>query len=927
MRPWLKGLLPDTPPYNFLRKGLIIADEGGIGKTKAAALCISHIFSINPDKSILLLVPSRLVMDLRHQILRVNPKLDENIQLSSYARQLSSLGKGKIFITSKDSFSKHSKSLFESWDKLVSNQNSTIKNRLFSLIVIDEAHKGKGRKNGKMDDMHESLIDVSSEMYRSQSQLCKKYSEKNLAVTASPLSMELSDITNIAKMIGVNKFLLESIDSSIGQSSNEALLNEWKQYIYDFKTLSEPLKSRTVSDSDLYNFFEFFSDTQNKEKIRLLPHHNKIIEVMSKTTITEQWKDYDKRMEWLNELNPYSAFLSIIKRQDLGEESNDLFRTRVTWTEHVELHPVHKERINQQDNQKSVGGEMRQIHEWPTNPNFKGDYGDYSSSGISFDELSSDDEILEPRLNRIVKSILPKDPVLSGKSEGNKVGLIFCFNIRTVKKISKLLNKQNILVNGKKVKIITHQIYGEVQNSMNLLIDLSKPANQLDDVYNVVVGTSAIQEGISINWASTIVHWDLPPNPQTLEQRTWRLDRHRTEVDSNIFNAVYIVTDSQSDDELVDRILSRAETSDIILGHNHDPDSWPVKFGKSHKYISNFHSHPITRKYQGSQNKFFYSESIELAKVWNHMIENQNNNDEFFIRTEQQKQLFTNILGYYDLPVNFEMIIEDGIVEFEDWSSESKKALQRLLFYAEGMDLISLQKCFPTGNGRRNILSIDGFQNKSEHKGRKFAISLDPKGKFIQRILRRVTEKDNCITGNSNADKTLIFSVETKDPIMNYAFSFESLYNKICPSEGSLFIVENFNKNPVAESLIYKNERIDLFKEIINQNQNSNQNSITTNQLEIAKNGFDNLLNVVNDTLDSRINDLEKELDDLDNQKAEKEGNIYSGKDQYIYESLEKRRQEREEEFEHLVSLQKKWNNNIKNKIFYPVVRYVQGGI
>ena len=57
-------------------------------------------------------------------------------------------------------------------------------------------------------------------------------------------------------------------------------------------------------------------------------------------------------------------------------------------------------------------------------------------------------------------------------------------------------------------------------------------------MYHVVVGTSAIQEGISMNWATTIVHWDLPTNPQTLEQRTWRLDRHRTEVDADQFHVV-----------------------------------------------------------------------------------------------------------------------------------------------------------------------------------------------------------------------------------------------------------------------------------------------------------------------------------------------------------------------------------------------------
>ena len=43
--------------------------------------------------------------------------------------------------------------------------------------------------------------------------------------------------------------------------------------------------------------------------------------------------------------------------------------------------------------------------------------------------------------------------------------------------------------------------------------------------YPVIVCTSAGEVGLNMAWATTLVHWDLHPNPQKLEQRTWRLDR------------------------------------------------------------------------------------------------------------------------------------------------------------------------------------------------------------------------------------------------------------------------------------------------------------------------------------------------------------------------------------------------------------------
>ena len=100
-----------------------------------------------------------------------------------------------------------------------------------------------------------------------------------------------------------------------------------------------------------------------------------------------------------------------------------------------------------------------------------------------------------------------------------------------------------------------------------------------------------------------------------------------------------------------------------------------------------------------------------------------------------------------------------------------------------------------------NILSIDGFVNKSEEKGRRFAISLDPQGELVKRILRRVTEENQCISGDKESSKKLVFSIETKDPIKNHSVSFQSLYNSIYSTNSGLFVVENFEDELGGEPL------------------------------------------------------------------------------------------------------------------------------
>ena len=101
-------------------------------------------------------------------------------------------------------------------------------------------------------------------MYIAIQKLCRGYSAKNLAITASPLSMELSDVKNIPLMIDVNKSFLEAIGSNLREDGNISLLKDWEQYILQFRKISSPLKKQVVSDKELFEFFEFFSDTDNR---------------------------------------------------------------------------------------------------------------------------------------------------------------------------------------------------------------------------------------------------------------------------------------------------------------------------------------------------------------------------------------------------------------------------------------------------------------------------------------------------------------------------------------------------------------------------------------------------------------------------------------------------------------------------------------
>jgi hypothetical protein len=915
-RPWLKGLLSDEPPYNRPRQALIISDEGGIGKTKAGAIAINHIYSQEPEKPILLLVPRRLIRSWKTELLRVNQKLEGCIFAAEHssANTLKHPIPGKIYIVSKDSFSKNEKGIFSTWEA-----NFAPNSDIFSLVVIDEAHKGKGDTNQRatLDEGQELETELfGSRMYTAISKLCKYYSSNRLAITASPLSLVLSDLANIGRMIGVDDAFLDVIPATLGHDDEDQFLEQWAHNITEFESICSPLRGEVLDEEALADLHEFFAENEGGF-VNQLPHASQIHDAFN-TEFSEGWNNYNTRLSWLNELTPLAPFLSIIKREDLGESANQIFRERRTWTEFVPLHEEHMARIGRQENATSIGTGMRQLHEWPTNADPKGFYGLFRDE-LDFDEHTVHDQIIEPRLRRVLDHVIHEDPVLSGHTIGNKGMLIFCGFKRTVSILQRLLNRQVLIVNGRNCRIKAHAVTGEHPDAISLLNSLSKTEHQSDEIYNIVIGTSAIQEGISMNWASTVVHWDLPPNPQTLEQRTWRLDRHRTEMDSDVFNTVYMVSNTESDLELVRRIRRRALLSDTLLGRNHSPTSWPIPFQDDA-----LRSDVDTRNYHGEQSPFFYDEAKQLADAWK--LQTDFDSDEFFIRTEQQKILFKHLFEKYKLPINSEQLLNTGRIEFGEWDSASLDSLQDLMHLAEGSDLIALQKCFPPApEAMNNFLRIDGFERHDhELRGRRYAISLDPKGALIERVLRRETSNESYAIGPKTAPKEIIFSIERESPMDNLHLDFNFLYRKCFQIHSALLVGEVVGSNlDNVKPLRYSESTLQLMKNIVSSEEESASHTfdgMSPNFIDEACNSF---IEAVLSKFDQEMDSVEEQIDTLSSRLDGFE--VIDDRTARIHQALEKKQ----------TALQKKLNeleatsNTIReNREGYrPVIRYIQGGI
>lgn len=854
-RPWIKGLLPDEEPYNLERKALIISDEGGVGKTKSAAIAINYYISQNPELSVLLLVPKRLIEDWKKELKSVNKKIQHKI-VTGTASRLMQIRSGKVYIVSKDSFRNKADSLFDSWKQYGGE-------KIFSLVVIDEAHKGKGDSEGENVENNVHVQFSGSKMYKSMSRLCKNYSLKNLAVTASPLSMKLRDITSLAKMIDVYPSYYQHIptnlsdysDSENAESDEESeFLFDWAEFLSKLGDITKSVSKNDCTETEIHDFLEETYTLFVNSGIEF-PYHNQLVDALS-GQVHEGWYDYDTRLSWIKELNPLSPFLTIIKRSDLGEKANDIFRKRITWTEFIQLHEEHKNRIIEKfPNPSTLSPEIRQVHEWPTNEGYDGIYGRYDN--VNFNPPGDvSHEITEPRLKRIVDVIIPMDPVLSNNGDTNKGCLIFCTHPRTVEQISGWLDGRKIIEG--KYQIKTTEVTGATENSEHILSSLGDKGSQLSNVYNVVIATSAVQEGISMNWASTVIHWALPYNPQTLEQRTWRLDRHKKPEDSPTFNTVYLVTNSESDRNLVRRINERATLTDIILGIQVDDAKWPREFDETKSC-----SEKLEREYDGEAESFFFAEAKEIARIWK--LQTNSDSPEFFIRTEQQKQLIHSLFSIYNLPINTEQLLSNGNITFNEWSQEAKSTLKQLMHLAEDEDLSMLQKCYPK-YGMKNLLFVDGFELEAqEEKGRRFAISLDLDGELIARLQRRQLEESDLIMGPRDSKKLLLYSIELQNPIANYQNDFTRLYSSCFAQYSKLFAIEFDDSDSIDTNLLtYSNDRISLISQLISADEIIEVNSVDANIIDMMEKSCAEFINNTLNLINQKQEKLENDYDQID---------------------------------------------------------------
>ena len=498
-----------------LSKGVLLADEVGLGKTIEAGLVLAQYWS-ERKRQILLIVPSSLRMQWRSE-LSEKFFVDSVIMESTVFNKAKKQGKANPF-NIKD------RVVICSYN-YASRKSSELHSIPWDLVIIDEAHKLRN-------------VYKSSNVTGNKLKAALEHVSKKILLTATPLQNNLMELYGLTSIIDDhvfgdektfremyvsttsaairNKFLKQRLQNFC-QRTLRSQVTEYVKYTKRIPILEEYTPSK--DEEELYNGISTYLQT---DKLYALPEGQRSLITMV-----------------LRKLLASSSFAisgtldSLIKRlEDMlaGYESElnlDDFDTFAEYDEEDEAaDEILKDELKRDC--EGIKAELEILHK--------------------FAEIAKRITVNSKGENLL--TALQKGFNETAKLGGLKKAVIFTESKRTQDYLYKLLSNHGyegkiVFLNGVNNDEVSKDIYKKwkERHKNDGRISGSKTADikaaiveAFKDEASILIGTEAASEGINLQFCSIVVNYDLPWNPQRIEQRIGRCHRYGQKNDVVVIN-------------------------------------------------------------------------------------------------------------------------------------------------------------------------------------------------------------------------------------------------------------------------------------------------------------------------------------------------------------------------------------------------------
>jgi len=505
-----------------LSQGALLADEVGLGKTIEAGLALAQFWS-ERKRQILLIVPAALRTQWRTE-------LDEKFYIKSRILESVSFNKYK-----KDGipnpFDLKNEVAICSYN-FASRKESEIAAIPWDLVIMDEAHRLRN-------------------VYKSDNVMGKKLKrilsgKRKLLLTATPLQNNLMELFGLVSIIDDRVF-------GDAKTFREMYVTAVNEEIRNFN-----LKKRLK---------QFCKRTLRKQVAEYVSYTNRIPIVREYTPTKEEEILYNSVSEYLRSDRLYAlpekqrTLITLVLRKLLASSSFAISGTLRSLCERLEkkLQKIeHKLDLSDYDIVDEI-------------------YDEYDGFGESEDDDSMISDLINDRtgimkeleelrgyecLAKNIKSNSKGEDLLTALKQGfdkteelggNRKAVIFTESRRTQEYLLNLLNNSGyseddiVFLNGSNNDEISKRIYDEwkERHKSDGVISGSKQADikaavveAFREKASILIGTEAAAEGINLQFCSLIVNYDLPWNPQRVEQRIGRCHRYGQKNDVVVINFV-----------------------------------------------------------------------------------------------------------------------------------------------------------------------------------------------------------------------------------------------------------------------------------------------------------------------------------------------------------------------------------------------------
>jgi len=530
-----------------LSKGAILADEVGLGKTIEAGLVLSQKWA-QRQRKILLITPS----SLRKQW---SLELQEKFFLPSIILEAKSFNE-TIKQGNLNPFHQENAVIICSYH-FAKSKSPYIKKTDFDLVVIDEAHRLR------------NVYKTSSKIAREIKDAIQEYPK--LLLTATPLQNSLLELYGLVSIIDEHVFGdLNSFKSNYSKNPFlEIEESEPKPDMFlDLRSRLKPVCKRTLrrqvleyinyrdrkpitqnyspSDKEL-ELYELMSQYLQREKLYALPFSQRQLITLilrkllasSSFAIASTLKGLVLKLDELekNITKKHQApnFAPSLDITELFQENYDSFeQTKDEWIDDEE---------GEQENKKEKPRQELTLEDIPLIQAEKADLKKFANLADSIFTNSKGESLL---------IALRQGFEMTQELGAQKKAVIFTESRITQNYLLELLSQNGysdkiLFFNGSNNDVKSKEIYSDwlKKNQDSDKLTGSKTADlraALVDYFKsdaeIMIATEAAAEGINLQFCSLVINYDLPWNPQRIEQRIGRCHRYGQKHDVVVVNFV-----------------------------------------------------------------------------------------------------------------------------------------------------------------------------------------------------------------------------------------------------------------------------------------------------------------------------------------------------------------------------------------------------